>query len=95
MAEYTDLFCNSPETAEAVMRYLKEQLRQDEEAPVMDFYIEKATLRLIYQENDCRFREAIDAQLLGFRDGYEEGRKPQSPICSRGAVIGETLGIKP
>lgn len=89
MSEYTNLICNSQETAEEVMRYLQEQQRQDEEAPAMDYYVEGGTLKLVYRGDSCRFREAIDAQLLGFRDGYCQRRKSPTPVDSASIEIEE------
>jgi len=84
MAEYTDLYCNSPETAEAVKAYMEEELRRgsdDDDVPSMEMIVVKSTLWITYldagrfREAIDRFREAIDAQLLGYRDGYDAGRK--------------------
>ncbi len=79
MPEYTDLSCHSPETADAVATYLCDQISQDEEPPDISYYIEQSTLRITYGDvmND-KERRAWDTQLMGFRDGYDEGRKPQS-----------------
>jgi hypothetical protein len=75
MPEFTDLYCNSPETADAVAAYLCDQMAQDEEPPDISYYIEKSTLRLTYGDvmND-KERRAWDMQLMGFRDGYDQGR---------------------
>lgn len=75
MAEYTDIYCNSPKTAQAVKAYLDEQLRQDEERLLVDSYVEKSTLRITYKEDDCPQRIALDAQMVGYRDGYDSRTK--------------------
>lgn len=67
MAEYTDLQCDSPDIAEAVLRYLNEQQDGQEEMPDITAYINKSTLRVTYGESENR-RE-WDMQLMGFRDG--------------------------
>jgi hypothetical protein len=77
MPEWTDLYCNSPETADAVKTYLDEQLRQDEDPPLVTAYVEKSTLRIQYEGCDHVCRNGIDMQLLGFRDGYDARAKFQ------------------
>lgn len=69
MPEYTDLYCNSPETAKAVLRYLNEQINEQEDPPFITAYVHKSTLRITYRDEDRR-RE-WDMQLIGFRDGRE------------------------
>lgn len=71
--EYTDLYCNSPETANAVIKYLFDQLEQDEDPPLVTAYVVKATLRITYEGCDHTCRNGIDMQLVGYRDGFEAG----------------------
>lgn len=67
MAEYTDLYCSSPEIANAVLLYLNEQMNQQEEPPFISGIVVKSTLRLTYRD-DYQRRE-WDMQLMGYRDG--------------------------
>lgn len=71
MAEYTDLYCHSPETANAVWAYLNEQIRQQEERPSIAAYVYKSTLRITYEDETVSDRREWDMQLMGFRDGLQ------------------------
>lgn len=67
--EYTDLSCRYPETANAVLEYLRESLQQEEDPPNIEAYVEKSTVRIAY--HDCSDRKEWDMLLLGFRDGRD------------------------
>ena len=78
MPEYTDLYCNSPETAKAVESYLHEQLYSEEESerPDVTAIIVKSTLRITYGDGVSNTeRREWDMVLMGYRDGYDEGRR--------------------
>lgn len=77
MSEWTDLTCNSPETAFAVKTYLdNEMFEGDEEPPLVESYVEKSTVRIEYKRYAINERREIDMQLLGYRDGFDARAVP-------------------
>lgn len=71
--EYTDLDCHSPEAANEVWAYLKEQVKEQEERSSIVARVYKSTLRITYE--NVGDRREWDMQLMGFRDGYEAAKR--------------------
>lgn len=78
MAEYTDLECESHDTAMAVDEYLR-LIKDDTELGRIDSVVVKSTVRITYLDLDRnnRLRHGVDMQLVGYRDGYDAARTRQ------------------
>lgn len=82
--ESTEIYCESLNTRDAMYNYILDQIRQDEEftldhdVKILKLGPDQATipcqsiaLRIEYDKHS-HYTNAIDSQLIGFRDGYEE-----------------------